>query len=189
MENLIGIAIESLVAVLLAATIVYCAVLDRRLRRLRGDETMMRQTIGELVGATHAAERSIVALRATVGACEETLAERLGKAQGLSQDMARQLAAGEEVIERITKIAKAAREHASRVASREQIDQLGAEREAARLEARRRAEEEARVAAARREAAERERAAPPVLSASAATAAAAELFASRVRALSLGDAA
>lgn len=191
MENAVGLAIESLVAVLLAATVVYCAVLDRRLRRLRTDEGTMRQTIGELVGATHAAERAIVALRATVANCEETLADRLARAQDLSRQMASQLGAGEEVVERIAKIAKAARDHASKEASRHDILRLDAEREATRLAARRQAEleEEARAARLRREAEEREaQAAKPPLSASAATAAAAELFSARLRALSAGAA-
>ncbi|MET0313796.1 MAG: DUF6468 domain-containing protein, partial [Hansschlegelia sp.] len=87
MEGILGFAIEGMVALLLSATIVYCAVLDRRLKRLRADEGAMRQTIGELVAATHAAERSIIGLRATVGACEETLSERLGRAQALSLEM------------------------------------------------------------------------------------------------------
>ncbi|MET0314851.1 MAG: DUF6468 domain-containing protein, partial [Hansschlegelia sp.] len=169
MENAVGFAIESLVAVLLAATVVYCAVLDRRLRRLRTDEGTMRQTIGELVAATHTAERAIVALRATVASCEETLTERLARAQDLSRQMAGQLGAGEEVLERIARIAKAARDHASREASRQDIGRIDAERESVRLAARRQSEraEEARAAALRREAEERAvQAAKPPLSAS-----------------------
>ena len=181
--NLLGLAIESLVAILLTATIVYCAVLDRRLRRLRSDEGAMRDTIKELISATHAAERAIVGLRATVTLSEETLAERLGRAQSLSEQMAGQLGAGEEVIGRIATIAKAARDHAERVTSREQIERLEDEREAMRMEVRREAEREreARLAAAARLAAEPE-------SRSAAAVTAAELFSTRIRALSLGAA-
>lgn len=186
MENLIGVMIELLVAVLLVATIVYCAILDRKLRRLRSDENTMRDTIIELVSATHAAERSIAGLRAAVAQSEETLAERLGRAETLSYQMAGQLGEGEEVIGRIAKIAKAARDHAKRLSSREEIDRLGDEREAARLAARREAEraERERAEAARREALDQ---AEPQ-SRSAATAAAAEVFANRIRALSLGGA-
>lgn len=184
MENVIGLVIESLVAVLLIATIVYCAVLDRRLRRLRSDEGMMRDTVMELVSATHAAERAIAGLRATVAQSEETLADRLGRAQSLSDEMAGQLGAGEEVIGRIATIAKAAREHTQRVTSRQDIERMQDERETMRMEVRREAEREleAKAAAVARLAAEPE-------SRSAAAAAAAELFANRVRALSLGSAA
>lgn len=179
MDNLVGFLIESLVAVLLVMTIVYCAILDRRLKRLRNDEATMRGTITELVAATHGAERAIAALRATVVTSEETLAERLGRAEQLSQHMAGQLGEGEEVIERIARIAKAAREHTERVTSREEVRRVEAEREAARLEARRDAER--RLAATQQ----------PILnppSPAAATAAAAEIFAARIRALSAGAA-
>jgi chromosome segregation ATPase len=166
-ETYLGLAIEALVAVLLVAAIVYCAILDRRLKRLRADETTMRETVTELVAATHGAERAIAALRATVAQSEETLAERLGRATALSEQMAGQLGEGERVIGRITRIAKAAREHGERQAA---VD------EAARADAARR--EEAALAAP----------AEPPMSASAAAAAAAEMFANRVRALSLGAA-
>lgn len=199
MENLLGFLIESLVAVLLAATIFYCAVLDRKLKRLRTDETTMRDTITELVSATHAAERSIAALRATVASSEETLAERLGRAQALSHQMADQLGEGEEVIGRIARIAKAARDHSERLDSREEVHRIDAEREASRLDARRKAEREAREEAAAREAERRaaaalaqaeaqSRAQSEAQSGPAATHAAAERFAARVRALSLGAA-
>ncbi|WP_164919604.1 DUF6468 domain-containing protein [Hansschlegelia zhihuaiae] len=179
MDNVVGLAIESLVAVLLVATIFYCATLDRRLRRLRSDETTMRDTITELVGATHAAERAIAALRATVAQSEETLSERLGKAAALSEQMAVQLADGEQVIERIAKIAKAARDHASREAAIADVERIKTTREEIRREARRDAEREAEAARL---------AAEPPVSASAAAAAAAELFSNRIRALSLGAA-
>ena len=187
MENFVGLLIESLVAVLLMATIFYCATLDRRLKRLRADETTMRDTITELVTATQGAERAIAALRATVVSSEETLADRLGRAQALSLEMAGQLGAGEEVIGRITKIAKAARDHSERVSSREEVHRVDAEREAIRIEARRQAERETEAREADR------RAAAPVAArnvepSAAATAAAAELFAARIRALSVGAA-
>ncbi len=183
MENVIGFAIEALVAVLLAATIVYCSILDRRLKRLRNDETSMRGTITELVSATHAAERAIAALRATVSQTEETLSDRLGRAQELSSQMAGQLGEGEEVIGRITRIAKAARDHAQRLDSRQEIDRIDAAREEARLAARRDAERTAALAAALAVSE------PEPLSRSAAAAAAAEVFANRMRALSAGSAA
>lgn len=182
MENVVGLAIESLVAVLLVATIAYCAILDRRLRRLRADEATMRDTVTELVAATHAAERAIAGLRATVAQSEETLADRLGRAEALSQQMAGQLDEGEAVVERIARIAKAAREHAEREQAAGEVERIKAAREEIRLEARRQAEVEEQ----RRRAAALEAAAP--VSASAAAAAAAEMLASRIRALNLGTA-
>jgi hypothetical protein len=40
-----GLMIESLVAVLLLITIGYCMILNRRLKRLRGDEQALKATI------------------------------------------------------------------------------------------------------------------------------------------------
>lgn len=177
MQNMIGLAIESLVAVLLVATIAYCAVLNRRLGRLRADEDVMRATITELVSATHAAERGVVALRATLGHCEETLAERLGRAQEMSNAIAGQLGEGEQVIDRISKIARAARDHAVQEQVRAEVDRRDAEREAARIAARLGAEREADL---------RAEAARAPAGRSAATAAAAEQLTSRLRALGAG---
>ena len=42
---MIGMLIEAMVCVLLAATIAHCVVLDRRLRRLKADEDAMREAI------------------------------------------------------------------------------------------------------------------------------------------------
>ncbi|GLK79421.1 DUF6468 domain-containing protein [Methylopila turkensis] len=190
MQNVVGLAIESLVAILLVATIAYCAVLNRRLSRLRADEGVMRETITELVAATHGAERAIVALRSTLGVCEETLAERLARAEQVSGAISQQLTHGEQVIEQIAKIARAAREHASQEVVRAEAARRDHEREAARLAARAEAEAvaELRREADREPASQRRRAipAPSPLGRSAATAAAAEMFASRVRALSSG---
>lgn len=116
MGSIVGFAIELLVAVLLVATIVHCASLDRKLKRLKTDESAMRDMVADLIGATEKAERAVSALKLAVSQSEETLAERLGRAETLSREMAGQLGEGEEVIGRITKIAKAAREHATRVA-------------------------------------------------------------------------
>jgi chromosome segregation ATPase len=184
MDSVVGLAIEALVALLLSATIVYCGMLDRRLRRFRADEGALRETISELVAATSAAERAIAALRATVSDSEETLADRLGRAAALSEQMAGQLGEGEEVIGRIAKIAKAARDHAERAASGAEIERVKAAHEQMRLDARRQAELETEA----RRAAEAAAAAKPV-SASAAAAEAAERFANRIRALSLAGAA
>jgi hypothetical protein len=58
-SNNLGMMIESLVALLLLVTIVYCAQLNMRLKRLKADEKVMKTTISELVGATESAERAI----------------------------------------------------------------------------------------------------------------------------------
>ena len=52
MSHLFGVAIESLVAILLLMTIGYCMLLNSRLKRLKADEHSLKATIGELITAT-----------------------------------------------------------------------------------------------------------------------------------------
>jgi hypothetical protein len=87
--------IESLVAVLLLITIGYCVILNRRLKRLRGDEQALKATISELITATEIAGRAVAGLKATAQDCDGTLGERMRAAERLAAGMERQLKAGE----------------------------------------------------------------------------------------------
>ena len=90
-----GLMIESLVAVLLLITIGYCVVLNRRLKRLKGDEQALKATISELITATEIAGRAVAGLKATAQDCDGTLGERMRAAERLAAGMERQLKAGE----------------------------------------------------------------------------------------------
>ena len=109
MSFTIALVADVLVAVLLVATIVTCIVLSRRIERLKSDETAMRRTIGELMAATDSAERAISGLKQTVTTCDKTLGERLRTAERYAADLASQVQAGEQVMERISKIVEASR--------------------------------------------------------------------------------
>jgi Domain of unknown function (DUF6468) len=108
-SNGFGVIIEGLVALLLAVTIAYCMMLNRRLRRLKGDELALKATISELITATEIAERAIAGLKLTVRECDQGLGERLRTAERFSADIDRQVDAGQAVLERLTKIVTAAR--------------------------------------------------------------------------------
>jgi hypothetical protein len=108
-SHTVGLFIEGTVAILLLITIGYCYLLDRRLRRLRADEHMLRAGIAELITATETAERAIGGLKLTVADCDRTLGERLRAAERFSAEIERQLAAGEKVLRRISQIAAASR--------------------------------------------------------------------------------
>jgi hypothetical protein len=90
-----GLMIESLVAVLLLITIGYCTILNRRLKRLKGDEQALKATISELITATEIAGRAVAGLKATAQDCDGTLGERMRAAERLAAGMDRQLKAGE----------------------------------------------------------------------------------------------
>jgi hypothetical protein len=90
-----GLMIESLVALLLLITIGYCVILNRRLKRLKGDEQALKATISELITATEIAGRAVAGLKATAQDCDGTLGERMRAAERLAAGMDRQLKAGE----------------------------------------------------------------------------------------------
>ena len=80
MSHHFGFMIESMVAVLLLLTILYCVRLSRQLRLLRADEQSLRATIAELITATEIAERAIGGLKTTMRDSEQHLAVRLADA-------------------------------------------------------------------------------------------------------------
>ena len=109
MSHVMGMAIESLVALLLLLTIGYCILLNKRLQRLKADEHSLKATIGELITATEIAERAIGGLKHTVRDVNENLGVQLATATQMSAHLKNQLAEGDAVIRRLSKIAIAAR--------------------------------------------------------------------------------
>jgi len=109
MSHTLGIAIESLVAILLMLTIGYCMLLNSRLKRLKADEHSLKATIAELITATEIAERAIGGLKHTVREVNEHLGSQLTSAEQMSQQLKKQLAEGDNVFRRLSRIAIAAR--------------------------------------------------------------------------------
>jgi Domain of unknown function (DUF6468) len=109
MSHSFGVAIESLVAILLMLTIGYCMLLNTRLKRLKADEHSLKATIGELITATEIAERAIGGLKHTVRDVNENLGNQLASAGQMSLQLKKQLAEGDNVLRRLSKIAAAAR--------------------------------------------------------------------------------
>ena len=109
MSHSFGVAIESLVAILLMLTIGYCMLLNTRLKRLKADEHSLKATIGELITATEIAERAIGGLKHTVRDVNENLGNQLTSASQMSLQLKKQLAEGDNVLRRLSRIAAAAR--------------------------------------------------------------------------------
>jgi hypothetical protein len=114
-SNLLGLAIESLVAILLLLTILYCARLNKRIQVLKSDERSMRMTISELMMATESAERAIAGLKETVR-----------DADFYSNTMAEHVKTGEEVLGRLRKIAYARQLLATAETDDEELEPLPA---------------------------------------------------------------
>ena len=108
MSHALGLAIESLVAVLLLLTIGYCILLNKRLQRLKADEHSLKATIGELITATEIAERAVAGLKQTAHECEDTLGERLKAADRFCSDLSKQVKGGEMVLSRLARVVVAA---------------------------------------------------------------------------------
>ena len=109
MSHSLGVAIESLVAILLMLTIGYCMLLNKRLKRLKADEQTLKATIGELITATEIAERAIGGLKHTVRDVNENLGTQLATAAEMSEQLKKQLSECDNVVRRLSKIAVAAR--------------------------------------------------------------------------------
>ena len=109
MSHSLGIVIEGLVAVLLVLTIGYCMLLNKRLKKLKADEQSLKATIGELITVTEIAERAIGGLKHTVRDVNENLGAQINAATALADQLKAQLAEGDHVVRRLSKIAIAAR--------------------------------------------------------------------------------
>ncbi|HSP24163.1 MAG TPA: DUF6468 domain-containing protein [Saliniramus sp.] len=110
MTSFLMLIAEILVAILLVATVVTSVRLSRRITRMQADETAMRATVVELMKATETAERAIAGLRTTLGDCEKTLADRLRVAERYASDLAEQVEAGENVMNRMMSIVDSSRQ-------------------------------------------------------------------------------
>jgi chromosome segregation ATPase len=134
MNHSLGVAIETLVAILLMLTIGYCILLNRRLKRLKADEHSLKATIAELITATEIAERAIGGLKHTVRDVNENLGGQLAAATQMSENLKRQLAEGDHVVRRLTKIAIAARPLQADAETKEPAPREGASRDFASRE-------------------------------------------------------
>jgi Domain of unknown function (DUF6468) len=96
----IATGLELALTVLLAATLVYCIVLERRLASVRKGQDGLRKMIGELNGAIAGAGQSLRALKSAAGESAEVLDERLKRARSLADELALLTASGERIAER-----------------------------------------------------------------------------------------
>ena len=107
MINLLPLTIESMVAVLLLFTILYCVRLNAQLSRLKADESAMKSIIAELLTGIENAERAISGLKATVREADDSLGAHLKDAERFCHEIKTGTAAGADVLNRITQIAGA----------------------------------------------------------------------------------
>jgi hypothetical protein len=109
MGSFLTLIIELTVVILLGVTVTYCIILDRRLQKLRSDETAMRQTVVDLGLATERAERAIDGLRNSLAESDRTLGERVRIAEETSRELNDMIRSGDETLDRIGKMVSGAR--------------------------------------------------------------------------------
>jgi uncharacterized protein DUF6468 len=96
-----SLIVEIALTLLLAATLVYCAILERRLSALRRNQDGFKETIGELNQAIAAAGVSMRMLKTAASGAGEALDERLSRARNLSDELALLTNSGERIAQRI----------------------------------------------------------------------------------------
>lgn len=109
----LGLVIELAVAVLLATTIGYCILLNRRIKNLQADRAALQQMIGDLVQATTLANSAIKGLRETAVEADEKINQSLNDAERFAIELANHVSSGQAVMDRISKITQAARSQPS----------------------------------------------------------------------------
>ena len=95
------LSVELTLIALLAATLIYCILLERKLSALRDGQDGLKETIGELNGAIAAAGSSMRALKAAANETSTTLDEKLTRAASLIDELSVITSSGERIAERI----------------------------------------------------------------------------------------
>jgi len=105
----LGMVVEGSVAILLAVTIGYCAILNQRLKRLHSDRETLAKMVGDLVQATGLANSAIQELKSTALEADAKLGERLEEAGRLESELHAQVSNGSQLVEKIARITAAAK--------------------------------------------------------------------------------
>jgi hypothetical protein len=93
--------VELVLAVLLAATLFYCVKLERGLRRLRGDQESLNDTLRALNAGIAAAQASLAGLRAAAKDAGESLGGNVTGARALIDELSLLTSSAERAANRI----------------------------------------------------------------------------------------
>jgi len=101
----LSMGLEVLLVVLLAFTLLYCVILERRLASLRRNQNGLKKMIGDLNSAIVNASTSLRALKMAAGEAAETLDDRLRRARALSDELSLLTNSGERIAQRFDRAA------------------------------------------------------------------------------------
>ncbi|HWA91258.1 MAG TPA: DUF6468 domain-containing protein [Rhizomicrobium sp.] len=97
----LNLAVELALSLLLVATLIYCGLLERRLRAVRQGQEHLKSTIGELNASIATAGASLRALQAAAGTVGETLDRKLSVARATIDELSLLTASGERIASRM----------------------------------------------------------------------------------------
>ncbi len=101
MTTTLTFAVEIALSVLLAATLIYCIVLERRLTAVRRGQEGLKATIGDLNASLATAGASLRALQAAAGTVGEALDRKLATARATIDELSLVAASGERIAQRM----------------------------------------------------------------------------------------
>jgi hypothetical protein len=105
----ISLLVEIGLSVLLFATIVYCAILERKLSALRKGQDGLKDTIAKLNEAIVAAGSSMRMLKSTAAGAAEALDERIARSRSIADELSILTASGDRIAERMSERSSAPR--------------------------------------------------------------------------------
>jgi hypothetical protein len=97
----LSMIVELTLAALLAATLICCASLDRRLKRLRNDQQSLNGTVDALNSAVINASASVAKLRAAAAEADKTLTVKVSSARALADELSLLTTACERIATRM----------------------------------------------------------------------------------------
>ncbi len=101
--ELISFVVDGVVAVLLAVTIGYAIVLNRRLKAMKDEQAVMGRLISSLNQATAKAQEGIYELRSVAQTTEEGLKREINRARALTDELQLITEAGNNLAKKIEK--------------------------------------------------------------------------------------
>lgn len=96
-----SLLLDGVLAALLIATIVYAAMLDRRLRTLRQSRDELQALLTNFTAATTEAQAGMASLRETTQTAAKDLKGELERAKALREDLAFLMERGDELADRL----------------------------------------------------------------------------------------
>jgi DNA anti-recombination protein RmuC len=101
MTAILSFVFEIALCLLLAATLVYCFVLERRLKSIRAGQEEMKSTIGNLNTSLAAAGASLSAMQTAAGTVGETLDRQVSSARAAIDELSLVTASAERIAQRM----------------------------------------------------------------------------------------